>query len=71
MPTTGMSHVAWALTAIASSSAVARLILVLVTVHAARAALRPTAASKEADRLREHRLAVLQALLNCRRSPRR
>ena len=71
MFTTGMTHVALALASVVASSAVTRLILVLVTAHAARKALRSSAASKDAHRLREHRLAVLQALLNGLKPPRR
>jgi hypothetical protein len=61
----------WVLASVAVSGALVRLILAVLAAHAARKALRPSAESKAADRLRAHRLAVLHALLNGLRWPRR
>lgn len=58
---------AWGLAAVAVSSAVVRLMLGVLAVHAVRKALRPSDASEPADRA--HRLAVLRALLKGLRTP--
>lgn len=63
------AHAAWVLASVAVSGALVRLILALLAAHAARKALRPSAPSEAADRLRAHRLAVLRALLNGLRTP--
>ena len=63
MLSTDMDHAAWALASVAISGSVVRLILGVLTAHAARKALGPSDGSKATDRLRAHRLAVLRALL--------
>lgn len=60
-----------AVASVVVSGALVRLILAVLAAHAARKALGPSAGSKAADRLRAHRLAVLRALLNGLRAPRR
>ena len=62
---------AWMLASVVVSGALVGLILAVVAAHAARKALGPSADSTAADRLRAHRLAVLRAVLNGLRSPRR
>lgn len=62
---------AWVLASVLVSGALVRLILAVVAAHAARKALRPSGGSRAADRLRAHRLAVLRAVLNGLRAPRR
>ncbi|MGY3684609.1 hypothetical protein [Streptomyces sp. TE33382] len=69
MLSTGMSGAAWLLVAAAVSGPAVRLILGVLTIHATHKALRPTAGSKAADRLRAHRLAVLRALLHSLKPP--
>ncbi|MDJ0460205.1 hypothetical protein [Streptomyces sp. H27-C3] len=64
MLTLTMGAAAWLLASVAVSRALVRLILGVLTAHAARKALGPSAGSQSADRLRAHRLAVLRALLN-------
>ena len=56
----------WVLASVAVSSALVRLILGVLTAHAARTALRSSNPSESA-----HRLAVLRALLNELKLPRR
>ncbi|WP_314175175.1 hypothetical protein [Streptomyces winkii] len=67
----GDAVAAWVLASVVVSGALVRLILALVAAHAARKALGPSDESKAADRLRAHRLAVLRALINGLRAPRR
>ncbi|SCK17984.1 hypothetical protein [Streptomyces sp. WMMB 322] len=73
MLTTGMTvaDAAWVPASVVVSGALVRLILALVAAHAARKALGPVGGSGAADRLRAHRLAVLRAILNGLRKPRR
>ncbi|WP_328537985.1 hypothetical protein [Streptomyces sp. NBC_00344] len=59
MLTTHLGVAAWSLAAVAVSNGLVRLALGLITAHAARKALAPSAAPEAA-----HRLAVLRALLN-------
>ncbi|QPP08883.1 hypothetical protein G4Z16_23505 [Streptomyces bathyalis] len=61
----------WVLAVVVVSGALVRLILAVVAAHAAGKALEPSADSRAADRLRAHRLAVLRAVLNGLRTPRR
>ncbi|MEW2396714.1 hypothetical protein [Streptomyces sp. NPDC046862] len=63
--------VAWVPAAVALTSGLVRLILGVLAAHAARKALSPSDTSEAADRLRAHRLAVLRALLNGLKRPRR
>jgi hypothetical protein len=69
MLTTDMSDAAWVLGCVAVSSALVRLILAVLAGYAARKALRPSAHLKAADRA--HHLAVLRALLDGLKPPRR
>ncbi|MEU8825079.1 hypothetical protein [Streptomyces sp. NPDC048636] len=59
-----MGVAVWALAALAISQGLVRLMLGVLAVHAARKALRPSAARDAA-----HRLAVLRALLNGLKPP--
>ncbi|MFJ6569054.1 hypothetical protein ACIQNU_16665 [Streptomyces sp. NPDC091292] len=69
MLSTHIGGAAWALASVAVSSALIRLALCALAVHAARKALDPTTDAKTADRVRAHRLAVLRALLNVLKPP--
>lgn len=71
MLTTNMAGAALVFAFVAVGGVLVQVILAVLTVHAARKALRPSAGSKAADRLRAHHLAVLRELLNCLRSTRR
>jgi hypothetical protein len=66
MLTNPLGAAAWVLASAAVSSALVRLILGVVAAHAARTALRPSDPSESA-----HRLAVLRALLDELKPPRR
>ncbi|MFI1394666.1 hypothetical protein [Streptomyces sp. NPDC020681] len=64
MLTITMGMAAWVLAAVAASGALVRLLLGVLTAHAARKALRPSPAREAAQRL-----AVLRALLNGLKPP--
>jgi hypothetical protein len=66
MLTNPLGAATWVLASAAASSALVRLILGLLAAHAARTALRPSNPSESA-----HRLAVLRALLDELKPPRR
>ncbi|MFF2846483.1 hypothetical protein ACFVT5_09130 [Streptomyces sp. NPDC058001] len=71
MPNTDIGGAAWALASVAVSRTLIRLTLCALAVHAARKALDPTPNTKTAARVRAHRLAILRALLNTLKPPRR
>ena len=71
MVTTDTVGALWVLAFVASGGVLIQMVLAVLAVYAARKALRPSDGSKAGDRLRAHRLAVLRALLNCLRTPRR
>jgi hypothetical protein len=66
MLTDTMGAAAWVLASVAVSGALVRLILGVLAAHAARTALRPSDPAEFA-----HRLAVLRALLDELKPPRR
>lgn len=66
MLTHTMGAAAWVLASVAVSGALVRLILGVLAAHAARTALRPSNPAESA-----HRLAVLRALLDQVKPPRR
>ena len=71
MLTVNLGTAAWALASVAVSSALVRLVLGALAAHAVRKALGSADSSESADRLRAHRLAVLRAVLNGLKPPRR